>query len=188
MKEYEFKLIKWLDSYKKTCKYNLSNSGMPEPDLKEYGIDTSYDHFLSGGNEIDYKLRQTIGDLYGYGSENVLLTIGGSEAIFIVSSFLSMKAGKMIIPLPEYEPMFLAPQSLGMKTYMGETDLIRDKIDSDSALSFTNPNNPSGNMRGRNEIISSSGNAKYIYVDETFRNFSFPAGLKTEFDGTDRLI
>ncbi len=184
----DFQLLNWLDTYRKTCRYNLSNSGMPEPDLRNFGIDVSYDHFLSYNGDIEYNLKRTIAKMYRCEPENVLLTIGGSEAIFIASAFLSRKSRKVFVPLPEYEPMFLSPEFLGMETHKGEYSSLKGMIDADSSVAFTSPNNPTGMVSIGDEIISSSKTARYIYVDETFRSFSFSDHTGTRFDGTDRII
>lgn len=192
MKPFEFRLSNWISSNFTSCKHNLSMSGLEEPDLREFGINTCYEDFRTVEYEAYDLFRDQIAKLYRLNKENVLPTIGGSEAIFLVSAYLQEHVKRLHVPTPEYEPMFTAPKALGMGV---ATDGMGDALDGISigdGIAFTSPNNPSGNFI-ENDVLSAilelrEEKGLEVYVDETFREFAFEEPLKTLSSGDNGII
>ena len=133
-------LFDWILSLGPASKYNLTASGLSEPDLRAMGIDTSFEHFAAEKDEHERAFAEEVARLYGVEPENVTLTNGGSEAIFLAFSVFGT-AGKVAVPLPNYPPMFTVPKSLGMKV---QGSLTAKSWARGSMFGLTDPNNPSG--------------------------------------------
>lgn len=183
MKPLRFRLSNWISRNYTTCRHNLSSSGLEEPDLSEFGINTSYEDFRTVEYEAYDSFRDRVASVYGIRRENVLPTVGGSEAIFLVSAYLQEHSGTIHVPVPEYEPVFEAPESLGMKVVTGSMDEIMNSLSGNDAIAFTSPNNPTGRAvdgEALSEMLEMrEKKGLNIYVDETFREFIFENPIKT---------
>lgn len=145
------------------------------------GINTSFADFAAEKDEHLRLFVEAVSDLYRVEPDNVVLTSGASEAIFLVYSVLGT-GGKAVVPLPNYEPMFTIPQSLGMKV---RTSLSRLPEERGVVYGLTNPNNPTAQSVG-SEVIerlhSASKKTKSIlYVNETYNGFTFPSKPLSHF-------
>jgi hypothetical protein len=113
-----FELLDWILRLAPTCRYNFTSSGLYEPDLSAMGINTSFEEF-AGQKKTDAEhatvFAESVAKLYGVEADNVVLTSGASEAIFLVYSVFGRKRrGRAFVPVPNYEPMFAVPASLDM--------------------------------------------------------------------------
>jgi aspartate/methionine/tyrosine aminotransferase len=155
-------------------------SGMPEPELKSMGINTSFEDFSHEKDFHESMLSETIAKLYGVDSKNVIITTGASEAIFIVySTFCKDRA---IVPLPNYEPMFSIPESLGMQTL----NKLDQRYFSDGVMvGITNPNNPTGSFKDDDYIFEIAKSiSKYngiLFNNETYREFKFDSPFARQY-------
>lgn len=143
------------------------------------GIDTSYEHFAKERGNHETLFAEAVADLYGVEPENVVVTVGASEAIFLACSVCGTR--KAVIPLPNYEPMFTVPRSLGVKVV---SSLRLSKTASGVLIGLTNPNNPTG-RRIDGEVkafVHSTRKGKAtVYVNETYREFAFERKAQTLF-------
>jgi len=169
---HRFRLLEWIQKYRDSCKYNLSNSGLSFPNLEEFGINTNFNDFLDVKDNAEKLFKKTVADLYNVKEENVLVTVGGSEGIFIASYFLKEKFRDLFVPVPEYEPIFLVPQMLGMNVHLDYLENFKSGVVSSSL-----PNNPTGS----DSILDYMDNIEFYYFDETFRDFSFDNKPKSIF-------
>ena len=169
-------------------RYNLTSSGLTEPDLSAMGIDTSFERFAAEKDEHARVFAETVAELYRAEPDNVVITIGGTEAIFLVYSVMGAER-KAVAPLPNYEPMFTVPQSLGMKS---SKSLSGTSTNHGVVYGLTDPNNPTGMSLDRGaveELIQSSKKrGSVIFVNETYKEFTFPQSPSTYFGRGENVI
>jgi len=180
-------LFDWILSLGPTSKYNLTASGLSEPDLRSMGIDTSFEKFAAEKDEHERIFVEEVARLYGVEPENVMLTSGGSEAIFLAYSVLG--AGRRVaVPLPNYPPMFTVPRSLGLQV---QSSLTAKTLTSGSMLGLTDPNNPTGRTLDEGALetlVDSAKSGATIYINETYREFAFPGSPSTYFGQASNVV
>jgi aspartate/methionine/tyrosine aminotransferase len=176
----KFSLLAWIKEYSPRCTYNLSLSGLPEPDLEEFSINTNYKDFLDiigSGDDPEEMFRRELGRVYSLDRDLVLPTVGGSEAIQLVFLKLAAKTRSVLVPKPNYEPMFLVPRAMGLEV-LSEQDPKHGL-----AVALTDINNPTGRSVPDSvfrEYIDSK-NPNLVYVDETFKEFAAGDSSYTRF-------
>ena len=180
-------LFDWILSNRGSCRYNLTSSGLTEPDLQAMGVDTSYEAYASQTADLESALAEEVARSYKVEPENVILTAGASEAIFLVYS--AFGAGRTaIVPLPNYPPIFTVPRSLGMTV----SSSLKQPRARGAIIGLTDPNNPTGQSldEGAVESLLDSGRGRepLVFVNETYREFTFPGTPKTHFDGSPNII
>jgi len=181
-------LFDWILSLGPTSKYNLAASGLSEPDLRAMGIDTSFERFAGEKDEHERIFAEEVARLYRVEPENVTLTNGGSESIFLAYSVLGNR-GRAAVPLPNYPPMFTVPKSVGMKVHGSLTEKTRA---SDSILGLTDPNNPTGRTLDEGALETLVGSAAKsgatVYINETYMEFTFPGNPRTHFGQASNVV
>jgi aspartate/methionine/tyrosine aminotransferase len=182
------RLFAWILGLGPSARYNLTSSGLSEPDLSEMGVNTSYDRFAAEKDEHARLFAEAVAELYHVEPDNVTITIGASEAIFMVYSVFGT-GGKAVVPLPNYEPMFSVPRSLGMSVSNSVTKLSTVKR---AMYGLTDPNNPTGRSLDRgmvDELIESSKKkGTIVYVNETYKEFTFPDAPSTYFGRDGNVV
>ena len=188
MRPFRDELFDWILSLGSASKYNLTSSGLGEPDLRAMGVDTSFGHFAAEKDEHERIFTEEVARLYGAGPENVTLTNGGSEAIFLAFSVFGA-AGRAAVPLPNYPPMFTVPRSLGMKV---QGLLTAKALPRGSMFGLTDPNNPTGRSLedGAVETLvdSARGSNGIVYINETYMEFTFPRRPSTHFGRASNVV
>ena len=180
-------LFDWILSLGPVSKHNFTASGLSEPDLRAMDIDTSFEKFASEKDEHERKFVEEVARLYGVDPDNVMLTNGGSEAIFLVYSVLG-QGGSAAVPLPNYPPMFTVPKALGIKV---EGSLTTKSWKGGSIFGMTDPNNPTGESldEGAVETLADSARSDaVIYINETYMEFTFPGRPRTHFGRTGNVV
>jgi len=181
-------LFDWILSLGPASKYNLTASGLPEPDLRAMGINTSFEDFVAEKDEHESIFAEEVARLYGVAPENVTLTNGGSEAIFLAYSVLGA-AGRAAVPLPNYPPMFTVPKSLGMSV---QGSLRAKSWSRGSMFGLTDPNNPTGMILDEEAadtlIDSVKGSSANVYINETYMEFAFKGRPRTHFGRASNVI
>ena len=200
-----FHMEDWLASYKDTCRYNLGESGMPDisvGDLLERcgrspeslsGI-VLKDHD-SRGTE---RLRSAIADSYGddVPFDNITVTTGTSEALFILFNLLLDNRTSVVAPFPAFQALYEVPRALGadMRFYRmdeangyrpdpGEIETLID--DTTAAVIINTPHNPSGVLcpddTARQIIETADRHGAAVISDEHYRYLphSGPPPLRT---------
>ena len=169
-------IFTWIRKNVPSCRYNLTGSGFNEPVLEKFGIDLSYDSYRKDSRDAPSMFNRTVADIYGVEEENVISTAGGTGGIFLVNSYLKEMVKKLFIPVPEYEPMYRVPESLGIQVDYTSPSIDEIRKSEVSGFEFTNPNNPRGTMIDNDYLHSLLDEAEKgtfkIYSDETFRAFS----------------
>ena len=181
------RLFDWILSLGPTAKYNLTSSGLSEPDLNAMGIDTSFESFTADKGDHEKVFAEEVARLYRVEPENVMITNGASEAIFLAYSVFGA-GGRAFVPLPNYPPMFTVPHSLGMKV----ANSLRPTGDHGAIIGLTDPNNPTGRSLDEEAVGSLAGSAKgtgtTIYINETYREFTFQGSPRTHFGRSSNVI
>lgn len=183
-------IFNWIISNSKKCEINLSLSGMNGYDLSDFGIDTNFKTFTRDFSVVESQLRETICNLYGVDSEEIVFTTGGSEAIFLAALYFRGPSNRALIPVPEYEPMFRAPYSIGTKTLLLDNQELESTFNkfTDHIL-MSNPNNPTGNSElheNLRRILSES--PEKLFIDEAFRDFAFQKKAYTMFTDNPGIL
>jgi len=181
-------LFDWILSLGPASKYNLTSSGLSEPDLRSMGVDTSFQHFAGEKDEHERIFAEEVARLYGTEPGNVTLTNGGSEAIFLAFSVFGA-AGRAAVPLPNYPPMFTVPRSLGMKV---QGSLTAESWARGSIFGLTDPNNPTGRSLDEGAVDtlvdSVKGSSAIVYVNETYVEFAFHGRPHTHFGRASNVV
>jgi aspartate/methionine/tyrosine aminotransferase len=194
MKLKEFALERFFAKYEHKVKYNLCASDCEtysvEGLLKLGGYDKTAKAFkeLSLGyseNEGGIQLREEVASLYkGLSSDDILITNGASEAIFLLSLVLYEGGGKKIVTQsPVYQSLVEMPLSLGCKVVgskllegiewianLEEQEKLSRGAD---VLVINTPHNPTGFNYSRKDFdrmadIATSENMMVIF-DESYR-------------------
>lgn len=164
----EFRLVNWILQNLPNTKYDLSSSGLPPPQLEEMGVDPSYKRFLQEKGDHEGLLAKTVAGLYDVDASNVVITTGGSEAIYLAYSVFWK--GKAVVPLPNYEPMFAIPRWLGMKV----TSSLASPPVRGAVYGVTDPNNPTGSrLRSEVGLLEEASRRATVFVNETYGGFTF---------------
>jgi histidinol-phosphate aminotransferase len=184
----EFRLVEWILGLAPKARYNLTSSGLSEPDLPAMGIDTSFSDFASEKDEHERLFVETVAELYEVEPENVVLTTGASQAIFFVYSVLGT-GGKAVVPLPNYEPMFTIPRSLGMTV---RNSLANQASALGAVYGLTDPNNPTAQSLGSDLVErlhrDCKKNRSSLFVNETYKGFTFPRNPTSYFQLYDDAV
>jgi aspartate/methionine/tyrosine aminotransferase len=154
------------------------------------GIDTSFERFAAEKNNHERLFAEEVASLYKVEPDNIVATSGASEAIFIVYSVLGI-GGRATVPLPNYGPMFNVPKSLGMevKNTLSSTTLAgRNR----TIFGLTDPNNPTGKSLDKRMVetlmTSSRGRGTTVFINETYREFTFPDSPQTHFGSSGNVV
>ena len=178
-------LFDWILSNRQSCRYNLTSSGLTEPDLRAMGVDTSYEAYATEKSDLELALAEEIARSYRVEPENVVLTAGASESIFLVYSVFG-NGRRAVVPLPNYPPMFTVPKALGM-TLSGALRGPGRPI-----FGLTDPNNPTGRSLStamvQNLLKICSKTGATAFINETYREFTFPKEPLTHFGSAPNII
>ena len=180
-------LFDWILSLGPTANYNLTSSGLTEPDLRGMGVDTSFERFATENDNHERVFTEEVAKLYRVEPDNVIITNGGSEAIFLAYSVFGTRGA--VVPLPNYPPMFTIPSSLGVKVLSTVKSRPRYR---GTIFGLTDPNNPTGrsldDLEAEALIDSVRRTEATVYINETYNEFTFPVKPQTRFGGADNVI
>jgi aspartate/methionine/tyrosine aminotransferase len=180
------RLFEWILGLGPGARYNLTSSGLSEPVLSSMGVDTSFERFASEKDEHLRVFTEDVAALYGVSPENVVVTSGASEAIFLVYSVLG-HARAALVPLPNYGPMFTVPRALGLEVRNSLSSAGRRE---GAIFGLTDPNNPTGRglEPGAVRSLTTGRGGNTVFINETYREFTFHSSPVTHFDGTEDVV
>lgn len=167
-----FPLAEWIDGHA-SCRHNLAVSGMvrsiPPP------VPTPAEVRRADAEE----LRSLLAEDLRVDPRRVFLTTGATQANSLVVLFLARTrhggpAGRCRVCLPEYPPLFDSAREAGFR--LGE-----EPGPAELAV-VSQPRNPEGDLWDRSRVLDWASGARWLLVDETFREF---AGTRSLL-GTDR--
>ena len=166
-------LFTWITGGMSKSRHNFCLSGMPELDLDSIGVKVDYEEYRKRGENIERGFNELIAQMFDVEPEQVLSTTGGTEGIALGSIFLHKNSDCIDVPVPEYEPMYRVPESMGFKTQR-VNPYVKLHPGSGNSLSTTIPNNPTGDLEGERNLEEYLDGKHEVYIDETFREFMFP--------------
>ncbi|HYB79321.1 MAG TPA: aminotransferase class I/II-fold pyridoxal phosphate-dependent enzyme [Thermoplasmata archaeon] len=157
-----FPLADWIDGHS-GCRHNLAISGMvgsiPPP------TPTPADVRRADANE----LRRLLAEDLRVDARRLFLTTGASQANSLVVLFLARRrrggaGGACRVCLPEYPPLFDSAREAGFR-------LTEEPGSAELAL-LSQPRNPEGDLWDRTRVLDWASGARWLLVDETFREFA----------------
>lgn len=189
MKFPSFDLERIQSIYENSVEINLTESGIEPLSLKELMNPKELEELLNlplgyGYTQGTPLLRQRISNLYeGVDENNILVTSGSSEAIFLSAVLTVSKGDRVVMMTPNYLSFNGVAEALGaevdyvplLKKEKWEWDLdCLDEAVSDKTkvISVCNPNNPTGsvlNLEQMLKIVEIAGRVgAYLLVDEVY--------------------
>ncbi|WP_067050287.1 aminotransferase class I/II-fold pyridoxal phosphate-dependent enzyme [Methanofollis ethanolicus] len=141
------------------------------------------------------ELRQEIAGLYASaGTDNILVSAGAEEAIFLCMNAMLSPGDEVIVPCPAYQSLHEVARGAGARVVpwmMHDDDGWRPDIEAlkesitpkTKAIVLNTPHNPTGSLMTREEFVAVRDIAEdadiHVFSDEVYR------GL--EYDPKDRL-
>ena len=204
MKFPSFDLERIQSIYENSVEINLTESGIEPLSLKELMNPKELEELLNlplgyGYTQGTPLLRQRISNLYeGADENNVLVTSGSSEAIFLSALLTVSKDDRVVMMTPNYLSFSGVAEALGaevdyvplLKKEKWEWDLdCLDEAVSDKTkvISVCNPNNPTGsvlNLEQMLKIVEIAGRVgAYLLVDEVYIGAELGSNLTKSFLG-----
>jgi aspartate/methionine/tyrosine aminotransferase len=186
-------LFEWLLKNASKATYNLAFSniyGLTMEDYQKYSGFTLPKNFDLGSNTQfgAIELKKTLSSIYDCEPDNIVATMGASEANFLVFSSLLTPGDEFIVEQPGYQPMWLTPEMLGARRipwprkfqdkFRVDAKSLQNRITKKTKLIvLTNLHNPSGILTDKNTIKAIARIAQeygaYVLVDEIFLDGSF---------------
>lgn len=209
MRQFEaFQLERWQSEFEHTVEINLADSGVAPlrladliQDLSEFGEVTLHYPQVNGTQA----LRERIAALHrGADADNVLVTVGGSEANQVVAETLLQARDRVAVMTPGYLQLYGLARNRGCHVQALEldaedswrlrADAVQACITNDTHLvSITTPNNPTGAVVSPVEVRSiveaCNATGAWLHVDEVYRGSELD-GCESQslFGATPRTI
>jgi len=180
----------WLSKYEHSP-YNLGESSVENYSLGELLKLTNIEHKLNdislANNDTrgSLLLRESISDIYdNVNPNNILLTAGTTEAIFIYFHVRYKQKANVVVPTPDFHVLHEVPEHLGYEVrkvplrlengFHLDLDELKKQVDNNTRVIVLNtPHNPTGIVYSDEEIQTIIDLAeKYnvdILVDEHYR-------------------
>ncbi|WP_367868077.1 histidinol-phosphate transaminase [Pedobacter sp. WC2423] len=148
---------------------NVWHGGAPAG-LKEY-LFRQWDNVQRYPEVLAESLTQKIASFYGFKSENILVTNGSTESIYLVAQ--AFKNGKTTITIPAFAEYEDACKLFGHQLCLLNWDELEKGISGDTGLLFIcNPNNPTGAVFKALEALIHQHPGVLFIVDEAFIEFT----------------
>ncbi len=186
-----FAIEQYMSENEHSVKYHFAESGVHPLTFAELFELAEVDTPSLFATLVDYpqvnglqSLREKIARLYtGATAENVLVTIGASEANTLVAATLLQPGDNMIRFRPTYEQLSGNASNLGFEVrtvdmmeseaWALDTDSLRQQTDKDTRIiHVVNPNNPTGRIltgKDRHALVSASASVgAWIVADEVY--------------------
>jgi aspartate/methionine/tyrosine aminotransferase len=148
-------------------------------------------------------LRKMLAEEYGVGSENVTVTVGASEANFLIGLALLKKGDKVVVENPAYQTLVDIPRGLGFEVHILERKYedafvldggrLLEMIRGGARFAFLcNPHNPTGVPASGEDLKEIAEVAEemdaYVLVDEIFREVMSEGRPPLAYSISDRMI
>ena len=197
-------LEEWFDEYQYKIKYDIGESAVKFLTFGQLGIDLNNLPIRYGYHNGKPELRDILADQYpGLTSNQILVTSGGSEAIFSIYAALLNPGDHVIVEHPNYPSLHDIPRSFGCsvsylhltydRQFKPDLDELRSLITPKTKLvSLTHPNNPTGSMISKETLEEIIGWVEsqgiYLLFDETYREMGFDATLPSAATLSTKVI
>ncbi|MCC5813906.1 MAG: aminotransferase class I/II-fold pyridoxal phosphate-dependent enzyme [Leptospira sp.] len=191
----EFFIEDRLEKYRLEAECNLGESGIRNFSLGELlrkinlsPKDLESISLADSANQGSIGLRREIASLYGnsISEENVLVTTGTSEALFLFFQIFVKKQARISLFTPAFQALYEVPQSVGAIIY--PVDVVESQLDIDALWThdpdlviINHPHNPTGKSLSDsdwNRLEENIENHKAIVLfDEHYRFLDFHEDL-----------
>ena len=204
MKFPSFDLERIQSIYENSVEINLTESGIEPLSLKELMNPKELEELLNlplgyGYTQGTPLLRQRISNLYeGADENNVLVTSGSSEAIFLSAVLTVSKGDRVVMMTPNYLSFNGVAEALGAEVdyvpllkkekWEWDLDCLDEAVSNKTkVISICNPNNPTGsvlNLEQMLKIVEIAGRVgAYLLVDEVYIGAELGSNLTKSFLG-----
>jgi aspartate/methionine/tyrosine aminotransferase len=183
----------WFDEYQYAVDCDIGESAVKFRRLGDLGIDLGNVPLRYGHHTGLPELRSLLAaDYPGLSADEVLVTAGGSEAIYAINASLLRPGDHVIVEHPNYPSLYDIPRGLGAEVSLFPLrfeDGFRPDLDRLEAMitprtklvSFTHPNNPTGSMISSAElerlVAITEKHGIHLLFDETYRELNFTCQL-----------
>jgi aspartate/methionine/tyrosine aminotransferase len=201
-----FELERWQSIWENQVELNISESGVHPlktselvPDAETLRKILDVPQFYPQTNGSD-ELRSRVAELYpGAGTENVLITCGGSEANFVSAWALLEPGDEIVFMLPNYMQISGVARAFGAAV---KPLWLREElgwgIDADELcqlvtprtrlLAICNPDNPTGSILRKEEreaiVAAAARVGAWILADEVYRGAELEGAMTPSFWGS----
>jgi hypothetical protein len=173
--------------------YGVTFSLRSSPKLKEFLDDLDPELPLDWSGKSFYglpELRERVIETQGYNvsADNVLITAGTNEAIFLVLTQTISPGDEVVMDMPSWPMVYELSRAYGAKIKIVkrreelgwgiDLDELNDAVTPDTRLIFVNsPNNPTGAVFNEEEMKQiceiARANDAYLLSDEVYRNLEW---------------
>ena len=194
----------WFDAHQYNIEYDVGESAVKFLTVEDLDIDLAKVALRYGHHTGEPRLKECLAaDYPGLSSDQLVVTSGGSEAIFALNSALVKPGDHVVVEHPNYPSLYEIPRSLGCEVSFFSLDfdhgfkLDLDKLESlitpkTKMVSLTHPNNPTGSMISEDElrrvIEFIEKRDVYLMFDETYRELDFSKPLPTAATLSPKVI
>lgn len=197
-----FRLLRWLENYWKAGAIDVCTSNIEGYRFSEFGRQFDDMNLAVAYPFGEPSLREMLAEEYGVGTENVMVTVGASEANFLICMALYEKGETFVVENPAYEPLAELPRGLGYEVgvlerkyengFRFDTDGLVGLIQKGARYAFLcNPHNPTGVVFDKEDLKKIAEAAEehdaYILVDEIFKDV-MEDPLPSAISISDRMI
>jgi len=183
-----FELERWQSDWEHKVEINLADSGVLPLRLAELiQDDSAFGDVLLHYPQVNgnVRLRERIAALHpGADADNVLVTVGGSEANQVVAETVLRPGDRVAVMSPGYLQIYGLAVNLGCRVdrlplmpdagWRLDTDAVRSRVRPGTSLvSITTPNNPTGAILSLEEVRcivdACEASGSWLHVDEVYR-------------------
>jgi len=143
-----------------------------------------------GTPQGELRLRQAIADLHGVTADEVVVTVGGMHALFLLAFILCDRGDEAVVTAPLFPPARAALDAVGAcvrtvnltfsRGYQLDLDELHEQLSKRTKLvSFASPQNPSGvaipmkTIAGILALMAEICPQAHLLVDETYREAAY---------------
>lgn len=178
----------WFDEFQYEVDYDIGESAVGFRTLGDLGLDLRGVDLRYGHHGGLPALREVVaGDHPGRTADEVLITSGASEALFLLFSSLVSRGDHVVIEHPNYPSLAAIPRALGAEVELFDLrreEQFRTDLDRLRALlrrgtklvALTHPHNPTGSVltaRELDEVVElTRRNGTVLLLDETYRHLA----------------
>ena len=165
MKFKKIDYLTWARHYMGRFQIDLAKSNVKAVSKEELGA--GIDHIELGGPHEDGcdELYELLAQKYGVERENVFVTNGATQAIFLTCAALLEQGDRLLLETPNYEPLYRVPLHFGAEItnlerrfergFQIDLEEVERKVSrSTSALIMTNLHNPSGASTNPDKLLT----------------------------------
>ncbi len=201
---------RWQSTFEQAAEYNLSESGvepLPLAELMDEGELRAllWSPLVYEETQGAEPLRRAIASLYpGAEPENVLVTTGSSEANFLAALGTMERGAGAVAILPNYMQVWGIAHGLGCdvqevalreeRGWQPDEEEVKRAMEGDPrAVSFSNPNNPTGvrlTEASRGALVDAAADAEaWLLADEVYRGAERDGQLTPSlWEATERVL